>query len=634
MEGAADSTTTARQVGIEGTVLDYTRKLQTSQEVISNRQVPSSSVSLFNDASLSLDLEHLAHLDNRIRSGNASDLLVFRVDELLPLALLAAGRTEAEVVSRSATLDNTRVRTAAGDDLLALEALTNLRFYGLGGSTNTDLVFELLTQGMKDSFASLGKGINTVTINSGFYRSNQGLPLGDVWNLGLDFDFAEAAALRKQANWSFDLTARAVGMEGSELVFGDDNDELTIFTRIDEDLSRQLGKRYADPGTRIQLERIGMLDSSVQMGAGNDTVRVNGAVINSVIDLGEGNNTLVLEESLGEGSRVLMGKGANQVTINSMLGGLVRGGAGDEVFLFEDQILAGELNGGRGFDVLRGSTLTPGNRDVVTINGRDQGFFNGLRFRNIQELDTGAGNDVVIFNFNASLTGRLLGGDGLDRLEFLSWQSPVSVDLDLGQASAIFSGQPGGISGFEAATGGAGNDLLAASGRHRGLAGGGGSDTFLLRWSPWESPARTGLIVGLNPQSDRLVLSGLEARAPRRWDGRFGLPVIEGLDLAEAEGVSDQILWERQSGVLRLTPSGSRGVGDARLLPIAPLESLLSGMDSRSGLSQLAVNTTPLLNAGGNPAELVLLGAPGPDPYRTIALLPEATLGVHTPRNG
>lgn len=621
-------------MGIEGSLLDDTSNQQTAQEVISNRKAPSSAVSLFNDASLTLNLENIALLDSSIRSGNATDLLVFRVDELLPLALLAAGRTEAAVASRSAALDSTHIHTAAGDDLLALEALTNLRFFGLGDSASTQLVFDLLTQGMKDSFASLGTGINTVTINSGFYRSNQGLPLGEVWNLGLDFDFTQATALNKQADWSFDLRARALGMEASEMVFGDGNDELTIFTRIDEDLSRQLGNRYSDPSTRIQLERIGMLDSSVQMGAGNDTVRVNGAVINSVIDLGDGNNTLLLEESLRDGSRLVMGKGANQVTITSMLGGLVTGGSGNEVFQFDDQVLAGELDGGSGFDVLRGSRSSPGRRDVVTINGIDQGFFNGLRFSNIQELDTGTGDDVVIMNFNASLSGRLLGGDGLDRLEFLSWQSPVSVDLDFGQATAIYDGRAGAISGFEAATGGGGNDFLAASGLHRGLAGGGGSDTFLLRWTPWETPEPTGLIVGLNPQSDRVVLSGLEATPPQQWDGRSGLPVIEGLDLAEASAVSDQILWERQSGVLSLTPSGAEGVGDARLLPIAPLESLLSGMDSGSGGTQLAVNTTPLLNAPGNPAELVLLGAPGSGQYQTVALLPQASLGVHAPRSG
>ena len=630
--GEARSITTARQVGIERSLLNYTGKiLQTSQELISNRLVPSSATSLLNDASLELDLDHIGLLNVQILSGDRTDLLVFRADELLPLALMAAGKTDANVRSRTAAADNSSINTAAGDDLLALEALTNLRFYGVGESTSTELVFNLLTQGMKDSFAMLGPGINTVTINSGFYKSNQGATLGDNWNFGLDFDLSQSAILQNDADWSFQLNARAVGIEASELVFGDDNDDLTIFTRIDENLANQLGSRYPSKTTKIQLERIGMLDSSISMGSGNDRVRINGSILNSAINLGEGNNTLYLEESLGDGSSISMGSGANNVVINSMLGGVVNGGSGDEVFRFEDQILAGELDGGAGFDVLAGGVLPAGQRDVLTLNGMDQGFFNGLRFQNIEELSTGSGNDVTIMNFSSSITGRLLGGDGLDRLEFLSWELPVFVDLDLGKATSIYGGISGGISGFEAATGGQGDDLMAASGYFRGLFGGGGSDTFFLRWSPWESEAATGLQVGLNPLSDRVVLSGIEAQVPGGWDGRYGLPVIEGLNLADARGVNDQLLWERQSGVLRLTPTGPEGIGDAKLLPIAPLEQLLSGMGNYPGSSQLAVNTTPLLTSGQNSAELILLGSSGQDSFRVIAQLPGATLGIHTP---
>ena len=629
--GDARSITLARQVGIERTLLNYTGKIQTSQEVITNRIVPSSATSLSQDASLELDLEHIALLNVQILSGDRTDLLVFRVDELLPLALMAAGKTDANVRSRSAAVDKSSIQTAAGDDLLALEALTNLRFYGLGESKSTDLVFNLLTQGMKDSFAMLGPGINTVTINSGFYRSNQGATLRDSWDIGLDFDFSKSAILQNEADWSFELNARAVGIEASSLVFGDGNDDLTIFTRIDENLANQLGGRYPSKTTKIQLERIGMLDSSISMGSGNDSVRINGSILNSAIDLGEGNNTLYLEESLGRGSSISMGNGANNIVINSMLGGVVNGGSGDEVFKFEDQVLAGELDGGAGYDVLEGGVLLAGQRDVVTLNGKDQGFFNGLRFHSIEELSTGSGNDVVILNFDSSITGRLLGGNGLDRLEFLSWELPVFVDLDLGKATSIYGSKSGGIAGFEAATGGQGDDVLAASGYFRSLIGGGGSDTFFLRWSPWTSEAATGLQLGLNPLSDRVVLSGIEAQVPGGWDGRYGLPVIEGLDLADSRGVSDQLLWERQSGVLRLTPTGTEGIGDAKLLPIAPLEQLLSGMSSHPGSSQLAVNTSPLLTSGQHSAELILLGASGPDSFRVIAQLPGATLGIHTP---
>lgn len=635
--GTAASKINARQVDIANSNIEYRSGLPVAGEAISNRIVPASATSRFNDASLELDLEHISLLDTMIRAGNATDLLVYRVDELLDLGLLASGRTSASVASRSAVLDNTNITTKAGDDRIALEALMNLRFHGLGESSQTDLVFRLLTQGLKDSFLSLGSGANTVTVNSGFYRSHQGVALGDVLGLGLDFDFPNRKDLPSGSDWSFNLNAKAIGLDKSNLLFGGEDDELTVFTAIDQDLGRQLGDRMLDPNTNIRLQQIGLLDSSVDMGGGNDRVRINGAIINSVIDLGDGNNSLILEQALRDGSRIEMGDGVNTVQVSKMLGGVVEGGNGDNRFLFDDLILAGELNGGEGFNTLTAtgkSASAPLSdiRDVVALSGPDQGFFNGMRFRSIQEIDTGLGDDVVIMTLNGSLTGRLLGGDGLNRLEFSSWDLPVIVDLDAGLATGIFGGRNGGLSAFQSAVGSKANDTLAASGRFKSLSGGGGSDTFLLRWSPWESPTDTGLTLGLNPLSDQVVLSGLEQNLPEAWDRRFGLPVISSLDLSQSPGVTDQILWQRDSGVLELTPSGTEGLGDATRLPIAPLDQLLSGMVDST--PQLAVNTSPLLAPGGGAAELILLGSSGSELFHTVAKLPGATFGVHDPRGG
>jgi ABC-type cobalamin transport system ATPase subunit len=68
---------------------------------------------------------------------------------------------------------------------------------------------------------------------------------------------------------------------------------------------------------------------------------------------------------------------------------------------------------------------------------------------------------------------------------------------------------------------------------------------------------------------------------------------------------------------LRLTPSGLEGVGDARLLPIAPLEQLLAGMatDTR----QLAIASDGQF---GN--QLHLLGSQGIGTSQVIAGLPSA----------
>jgi len=73
--------------------------------------------------------------------------------------------------------------------------------------------------------------------------------------------------------------------------------------------------------------------------------------------------------------------------------------------------------------------------------------------------------------------------------------------------------------------------------------------------------------------------------------------------------LSDRLAWQR-SGILagiggseaplELSPSGLEGLGQARMLPIAPLEALLAGIGA--GPPQLAIATGPAAS------ELVLLG--------------------------
>jgi hypothetical protein len=78
---------------------------------------------------------------------------------------------------------------------------------------------------------------------------------------------------------------------------------------------------------------------------------------------------------------------------------------------------------------------------VVVVTGQDQGFYNAIRFNHVGTVDTGGNNDVVIMNLGASLTGQLIGGSGLDRLEFHNWTLPVAVDLDRGSATGIANGR-------------------------------------------------------------------------------------------------------------------------------------------------------------------------------------------------
>jgi hypothetical protein len=382
----------------------------------------------------------------------------------------------------------------------------------------------------------------------------------------------------------------------------------------------------------IVRERIGLLRSDLNVGPGDDIVKINGAVVASTIDLGEGNNILILEGAVDQDSRILAGSGNNRIQINGGLGSDIIGGSGDDVFTLSSLQLAGLVDGGGGNDLL--VTGAGDQRDLAVIQGPDQGFLRGLRFASIEGLDLGGGDDVALLGLDGTLSGQLLGGNGLDRLQFTNWELPVTVDLDLGSATAIYGGARGGISGFEQVYGGIGNDVLAASGFFSGLDGNDGDDILYLRWTPWLSQPGRRLELEGGGGSDLVVIVGLEQPIPLGWDGVSGIPVLTDLHLNRFNNDktdTDSVGWLRQvvgqdgtvsQTFIRLTPSSVEGLGDVKLLPIAPLEQLLSGM--ADGTKQLAIALDPSQPMAAG--ELHLLGSQGQGTSRLIAYVPSDVL--------
>jgi hypothetical protein len=76
-----------------------------------------------------------------------------------------------------------------------------------------------------------------------------------------------------------------------------------------------------------------------------------------------------------------------------------------------------------------------------------------------------------------------------------------------------------------------------------------------------------------------------------------------------ADGSQKQLFTE-------LTPSGLAGVGNIKLLPIAPIEQLVSGMTDNT--KQLAISFDPLSN---RLPDLVMLGSNGKATFGTVAHL-------------
>ena len=295
LEGKAGSSQNAIQVGIENTTMDLTQSGAPAMELRSQRTLQSFAISELDDADLNMIAEHIGLVNTTFLNGTAADALIIGTSDLLTLGLQSAGSANAVLDSRTTAMDNSRLVGLGGSDLVGLEGITELRFTGLGTSQRADLSFHLLAEGLKDSGILLGRGDDTVTINSGFYVSGID-PLASEGQGGFNFDLGQTPASNGDGStWRFNLNARAVGLDNSLIDTGAGDDRVSIFTRIDENLEADLGVLYDDPFTSIQLDRIGLLNSTVLMGDGNDELRINGSLIDSTIDLGSGNNTLILE---------------------------------------------------------------------------------------------------------------------------------------------------------------------------------------------------------------------------------------------------------------------------------------------------------------------------------------------------
>ncbi len=631
LSGDAHTTNTAKQVGMQGTVLDLRDTGAPSLELRSERQIPGYAESALCDADLALITDHISLLNSMVLQGEGSDAIVYGANDFFHLTLLAAEIAKAEIQSRVLGMDHSQIVTGGGNDLLGLEAKIQLDFLGVGDSSSAKLSFDLLTQAMRDSAIAMGDGDDTLTINSGYYDTIDKGALSFV----LMAPESQSEASDERGTIDFHLNARAIAMENSQVDMGSGNDRAQIFTRIDNQLAQDLSTYPKLGDVAIDLQRIGLLNSTILMGDGNDILQVNGSIINSTIDMGSGINSLVLENSVLGDSHILLGDSGSRLQINGSLGGIVSGGSGNDVFELRNLKQSGELDGGDGNDLLIAGSNTLAKRELLVLNGLDRGNLDGLRFREVENIALGGGNDITVMDLGSSLTGRLLGGAGLDRLDFSSWTLPVEVDLDRNSATGILSGQAGGLNSFEQIVGGIGNDVLSASGSATGLNGSDGEDRLFLRWSPWLSSSDEGLQLKGGTGRDLFVISGLEQPIPVGWDGRHGLPDLTDIDLSKEPGIgiglTDRIGWIRdeilpdgshQQSYQELTPSGLNGLGDVKLLPIAPLEQLLSGMSD--GTHQLAIALDSTSDFG---SQLVLLGSQGKGTSQPVAGLP--SLLVH-----
>ena len=633
VEGKAISQSLIDQHAVADSVVDMRYQAVPGFEMRSELNLPGLANSRLSDADLQVISQNVGIVNSKVLGGTASELLVIGVQDLLSLVVMTPKSGSASINSRTTGSEQSTFDMGDGANVLDVEALQRLSFTAIGLPEQAKLSFNLLTEGLKSSFVKMGIGSDSLLINSGWYGGNlpEDTPLFlKRQDLGISLDLTQLSGMANNSDLrNVSLNATAIGMDASAVDLGGGNNYMAINTRIDQDLSNQLGLLGPGGTSQLGLDRIGMRDSSIRMGSGDDTLIVNGRILNSTIDLGAGRNRLLLEMAPDDRSTIVNGSGSNEITVANIVGSALQAGSGNDTLYISDSQAYGSFDGGEGDNSLISASGSGSKRDVVTVTGPDQGYMNAFHFSNVGTLDTGGSNDVVIMELGSSLTGKLLGGAGLDRLEFHNWSLPVTVDLDLGSSTAISGGVPGSLQGFEKMIGGSGNDVLISSGAFMGIDGGLGDDVMYLRWTPWLSSNEQGIQVNGGPGKDLFVFSGLDGEKPSRWDGKSGLPNLTDFDLSydnsRGIGLTDRI------GVLEttlaadgsqkqlfteLTPSGLTGVGNVKLLPIAPIEQLVSGMTDNT--KQLAISFDPLSN---RLPDLVMLGSNGKGSFGTVAHL-------------
>lgn len=633
VEGKAISQSLIDQHAVADSVVDMRYQAVPGFEMRSELNLPGLANSRLSDADLQVISQNVGIVNSKVLGGTASELLVIGVQDILSLVVMTPKSGSASINSRTTGSEQSTFEMGDGANVLDVEALQRLSFTAIGLPEQAKLSFNLLTEGLKSSFVKMGVGSDSLLINSGWYGGNlpEDTPLFlKRQDLGISLDLTQLSGMANNSDLrNVSLNATAIGMDASAVDLGGGNNYMAINTRIDQDLSNQLSLLGPGGTSQLGLDRIGMRDSSIRMGSGDDTLIVNGRILNSTIDLGAGRNRLLLEMAPDDRSTVVNGSGSNEITVANIVGSALQAGSGNDTLYISDSQAYGSFDGGEGDNSLISASGSGSKRDVVTVTGPDQGYMNAFHFSNVGTLDTGGSNDVVIMELGSSLTGKLLGGAGLDRLEFHNWSLPVTVDLDLGSSTAISGGVPGSLQGFEKVIGGSGNDVLVSSGAFMGIDGGLGDDVMYLRWTPWLSSNEQGIQMNGGPGKDLFVFSGLDGEKPSRWDGKSGLPNLTDFDLSydntRGIGLTDRI------GVLQttlaadgsqkqlfteLTPSGLTGVGNVKLLPIAPIEQLVSGMTDNT--KQLAISFDPLSN---RLPDLVMLGSNGKGSFGTVAHL-------------
>ena len=594
IEGPSTVSQVAGQVGMANARLDLGRSGIPNLLIESNQGLHALALSINDKAELWHVSTNTGLLNSLIIRGPEAGTALIRANQIITLVAHAQASMQAHINANLTGMANSRLVDEGGDDTIDLETNQNLEFSDGAKSAEKILNISLSNTGMVDSAIIMGAGSNIIMIKSDIKALNLAL------NGFLDL---------KPHNmpWGLRLQARSVGMENSLLDSGAGSDQVVVAASIDPTIWANLETSDYRQMVEVELKRIAALKSSFILGQGDDALIFRGEVIDSNIDLGSGNNHVGFTDAVANTIIRMDDSSRNTITLanqaNSLElygGGFVEmyGGAAEDIIKLNKAPTAGLLNGADGSDQVQLTGSGDGGNNLLRLDSVNRGIVDKIEFNSMESIALGSGDDMAIISPEAYLTGILEGGEGCDVIDYSRWRESVSLAIQPDMIEGIGQGNAGVIEGFEQVIGGKGNDRFMLSGmletQHAianiQLRGGPGIDQFIwnILDTDWSGVSQT--------QGGLPTLADLELR--KTADGGIGL--------------SDQIGWfkkssgdpNRDKSVELLTASNIGGLGDSRLLPIAPIEQLLAGQVSlgAEAVHQLAIGIT----ATG--AELIALG--------------------------
>jgi len=310
-------------------------------------------------------------------------------------------------------------------------------------------------------------GVQTLSITTGAGDDTFDVPLPGDFNIEIDGGANGAAGDTLNANplalprisfvniENVNATAPAIIEEGNLFIFGDSNNnkiDVTIRSNIDVvvkmDGVESLVVPLADITGRIVIYGLG----------GNDTITVaSGVPVGADIQGGPGNDKI----TGGRGHDLLDG-GLGNDTVN--------GGKGNDTLVGSTDldVLAGQADS----DTLIGPNVTA----TWTITGANAGRINDgqAKFNAMESLIGGANNDTFVVGASGSVKGRIDGGGGVNKLDYIKVSGQTIVNLLIGTAT-----RTGGISNIRDVDGGNGASVIVGDGQNNILNGNGGRDLLI-----------------------------------------------------------------------------------------------------------------------------------------------------------